>query len=130
MEGIINYLTEVWQVDSLCQYRSALKFNMVIKFPMAKMWMQFISSRLAPTHNASDVTTYREIILYSILQRDEICIDHWIYKEMLKCIRSRKQSMYFSHLIIDLYRQADVLMPLIEPFRRPMRSVIVDNLYD
>ncbi|MBA0674811.1 hypothetical protein Goari_016386 [Gossypium aridum] len=36
--------------------QGALKFNTTIIFPMAKMWMQSICTRLAPTHNASDVT--------------------------------------------------------------------------
>ncbi|MBA0613304.1 hypothetical protein Godav_013763 [Gossypium davidsonii] len=53
MEGIIGYLTKghsEWtrQVNSE---------------------MQFICTRLAPTHNAFVVTTYRVVMLYSILQR-------------------------------------------------------------
>ncbi|KAH1130255.1 hypothetical protein J1N35_001633, partial [Gossypium stocksii] len=45
----------------------------------------------APTHNASDVTAYGVVMLYSILQKDQICIGYWIYEEMLKCIGIRKQ---------------------------------------
>ncbi|MBA0749654.1 hypothetical protein Gogos_003554 [Gossypium gossypioides] len=62
-------------------------------------------------------------------ERDEICIDRRIYEEMLKCIQIQKQSMYFSHLITDLCRQAKIPMSPIEPFTRPMRSVIGENLY-
>lgn len=65
-----------------------LKFNTTIMFPMAKIWMQFICTCLAPTHNISNVTAYREFMLYFILQRENICIYHWIYKEMLKCVQS------------------------------------------
>ncbi|KAG8478510.1 hypothetical protein CXB51_028328 [Gossypium anomalum] len=63
-------------------------------------------------------------------EREQICVGHWIYEKMLKCIQNRKQSMYIPLLIIVLCRQDDVSMSPIEPFTRPTRSVIRDNLYD
>ncbi|MBA0829556.1 hypothetical protein Goarm_014154, partial [Gossypium armourianum] len=51
-----------------------LKFNHAIMYPTAKMWMQFISTRLFPTQNASNVTAFRAIMLYFILQKNEICV--------------------------------------------------------
>ncbi|MBA0557496.1 hypothetical protein Golob_014564 [Gossypium lobatum] len=130
MEGIIDYLTK--GCDKWTRHPNTkvpLKFNTDIMFLMAKMWMQFICTHIAPTHNTSDVTTYQMVMLYSILQRDQICIGDWIYEEMLKCIRSRKQSMYFPHLITALCHRANILMSPIESFTRPMRSMIGDNLY-
>ncbi|MBA0790753.1 hypothetical protein Gohar_015380 [Gossypium harknessii] len=56
-----------WRVDSQYQHRGALKFETAIMFPMAKIWMQSICTRLAPTHNASYVTAYRVVMFYLIL---------------------------------------------------------------
>ncbi|KAH1129744.1 hypothetical protein J1N35_001122 [Gossypium stocksii] len=64
-----------------------------------------------------------------ILKKEQICIGHWIYKEMMKCLRSRKQSMYFPILITTLCRRAEVPMSPIEPLMRPKRSAIGDNMY-
>ncbi|KAG4192514.1 hypothetical protein ERO13_A07G158305v2 [Gossypium hirsutum] len=115
MEGIINCLIIInYLIEDRCEWtRNAniempLKFNTVIKLLMTKLWMQFICTRLAHTHNASDIT---------------------IYRAMMKCLRSRKQSMYFPHLITTLCRRAEVLMSSVEPFTRLTTSVIRDNMY-
>lgn len=92
--------------------------------------MQFICTHMMPTHNASDIIAYQAVMFYSILQREQICVGHWIYEEMLKCIQNRKQSMYIPLLIITLCRQDDFSMSPIAPFTRPIKSVIGDNLYD
>lgn len=66
MEGIINYLTKrrhKWTLHANTEV--PLKFNTAIMFPMAMMWMQFICTRFAPTKNASGVTTYWAVMLYS-----------------------------------------------------------------
>ncbi|KAH1063886.1 hypothetical protein J1N35_028873 [Gossypium stocksii] len=79
MEGIINYLTG-GHSEWTCQANSEvpLKFNMAIMFLMAKIWMQFIFTCLAATNNASNFTAYRAVMLYSILQHEQICVGHWI----------------------------------------------------
>lgn len=82
MEGIIDYLMEghgEWTHQANSEL--PLKFNTAIMFSMAKMWMQLICTRLVPTHNA-----YRAVMLYFILHREGICVGHWIYEAMLKCI--------------------------------------------
>ncbi|TYH50485.1 hypothetical protein ES332_D10G209700v1 [Gossypium tomentosum] len=79
--------------DMEANYKVPLKFKTTIMFPMAKMWIQFICTHLELTHNVFDVIAYREVMFY---------------EEMLKCIQSRKQSMYSTHLITTLYRQADI----------------------
>lgn len=43
-----------------------LKFNTAIMFSIANMCMQFISTLLALTHNASDFISYQAVMLYSI----------------------------------------------------------------
>lgn len=68
MAGIINYLTKgrgEWTRQANSEV--SLKFNTTIMFSMAKMWIQFICTQLAPTHNASDFTAYQAIMLYYIL---------------------------------------------------------------
>ncbi|MBA0554198.1 hypothetical protein Golob_013317 [Gossypium lobatum] len=87
MEGIIDYLTErrgKW--TQLANSEVPLKFNMAIMSSIAKMWMQFIFTHQALTHNASNVTTYQAVMLYSILWKEQICYNHWMYEKMFKCI--------------------------------------------
>lgn len=83
MEGIINCLIIInYLIEDRCEWtRNAniempLKFNTVIKLLMTKLWMQFICTRLAHTHNASDITIYRAVMLYAILKKEQICIGH------------------------------------------------------
>ncbi|KAK5812461.1 hypothetical protein PVK06_027891 [Gossypium arboreum] len=87
MEGIIDYLTErrgKW--TRLANSEVPSKFNPAIMFLMANMWIQFIFTHLALTHNAFDVTAYQVVMLYSILQREQISYGYWMYEKMLKCI--------------------------------------------
>ncbi|MBA0575705.1 hypothetical protein Golob_027795 [Gossypium lobatum] len=68
MEGIIDFFTDrhgKW--TQLANSKVPLKFNTTIMFLMENMWMQFIFTHQAPTHNASNVTAYQAVMLYSIL---------------------------------------------------------------
>ncbi|MBA0865438.1 hypothetical protein Goshw_012172 [Gossypium schwendimanii] len=68
MDSIINFLTEgrgEWK------YRAStnipVSFHQAIMFPKAKMWIQFVCTRIVPALNVSNVNTFREILLYAIL---------------------------------------------------------------
>lgn len=77
MDGIIDYLVErrgKWTRKANTQV--LLKFSTTIMFPMAKMWVQFVYTRLAPIHNASNITTYRTVMHYSILQKYKIYVGY------------------------------------------------------
>ncbi|MBA0553862.1 hypothetical protein Golob_013005, partial [Gossypium lobatum] len=46
-------------------YKAATNFNQVIMFPVAKIWMQFIGTRIAPALNVSNINVFQAILLYA-----------------------------------------------------------------
>ncbi|MBA0803466.1 hypothetical protein Gohar_013675 [Gossypium harknessii] len=48
-------------------------FNQAIMFPIAKMWMQFIGTRIAHALDVSNVKVFRVVLLYGILQQKNLC---------------------------------------------------------
>ncbi|KAK5845424.1 hypothetical protein PVK06_001608 [Gossypium arboreum] len=68
MEDVIKYWT---QYRGTCNYRPdtefPINFDQVIMFPMMKIWMQFIGTRIVPALNVSNLNTFQAILLYGIL---------------------------------------------------------------
>ncbi|MFQ6662156.1 hypothetical protein Gotur_030060 [Gossypium turneri] len=54
--------------------------------PKAKMWMKFVCSRIWPTLEMSEIGPIQAIITYGILQKKQICIGTWKYKNMVNCM--------------------------------------------
>lgn len=68
MDAIVDYLTKergIWKCQPNMNF--PLSFNQAIMFPISKMWMQFLCTRITPTLNVSDVNAFWVILLYSIL---------------------------------------------------------------
>ncbi|MBA0824961.1 hypothetical protein Goarm_021592 [Gossypium armourianum] len=71
MDNIINFFTEgmgEWK------YRSStnvlVSFHQAIMFPEAKIWIQFMCTKIVPTLNFSNINTFRAVLLYTILQKN------------------------------------------------------------
>ncbi|KAH1096940.1 hypothetical protein J1N35_013861 [Gossypium stocksii] len=75
MEDVIKYLTQGkgnwnYRLDT----RLLTNFNQAMTFPVTKMWLQFIGTRIAPTLNVSNVNVFRVILLYvtALCQKAEV----------------------------------------------------------
>ncbi|MBA0637460.1 hypothetical protein Godav_000117 [Gossypium davidsonii] len=80
MDNIINYLTEGRGEWIYHPGTSTLtSFNQAIMFPNAKMWIQFVCTRIFTNLNLSNVNTCRAVLLYAILQKNQVCIGKWIH---------------------------------------------------
>ncbi|MBA0638693.1 hypothetical protein Godav_024830 [Gossypium davidsonii] len=44
-------------------------FNQAIMFPEAKIWIEFVCTRIVPTLNVYNVNTFQAVLLYAILQK-------------------------------------------------------------
>ncbi|MBA0717480.1 hypothetical protein Golax_005294 [Gossypium laxum] len=63
--SIAKYLTEYLGERNLrLDTGLPTNFNKAIMFPIAKMWMQFICSRITPVLNVSNVDTFRTIFIW------------------------------------------------------------------
>lgn len=51
-------------------------------FPIAKMWMEFLCTQIAPTLDVPNINTFLSLLLYAILQEKHVCIGTWIYENM------------------------------------------------
>ncbi|MBA0660608.1 hypothetical protein Goklo_012596 [Gossypium klotzschianum] len=71
MEDVIN----LTQGRSSWNYRLDTElpknFNQAVMFLVAKMWMQFISTRIAPALNVFNVNVFQIVLLDDILQRKQ-----------------------------------------------------------
>ncbi|KAH1031763.1 hypothetical protein J1N35_043937 [Gossypium stocksii] len=70
MENVTKYLTQGrgswnYRLDTGLQ----TNFNKAIMFPIAKMWMQFIGTKIAPILNVSNINVFQVVLLYDNLQR-------------------------------------------------------------
>ncbi|MBA0605362.1 hypothetical protein Godav_017948, partial [Gossypium davidsonii] len=57
-----------------------------IMFPIAKIWIQFLCTRIARALNVFNVNTFRAVFLYVVLQKKQVFIGTWIYHCMKRCI--------------------------------------------
>ncbi|MBA0763090.1 hypothetical protein Gotri_012606 [Gossypium trilobum] len=67
MEDVMKYLTQgmgSWNYRQ--DTRLPTNFNQAIMFPVAKIWMQFIGTRIAPVLNVSNINVFQAILLYAL----------------------------------------------------------------
>lgn len=98
-------------------------------FSVAKMWIQFLCTRVAPVLNVSNVNTLRAVLLSVVFQKKQVCIGTWIYNNMKRCISGQKVGIFFPHLETTMCKRVDVQMMNTEHSIRPSRSIIGDTLY-
>ncbi|KAH1039869.1 hypothetical protein J1N35_041612 [Gossypium stocksii] len=55
--------------------------------------MQFLCTHISPALNVSNINAFRAILLYGVLQRKQICVKRWIYRNMKQCISGQKESI-------------------------------------
>ncbi|MBA0799633.1 hypothetical protein Gohar_010137 [Gossypium harknessii] len=102
MEDVIKYLTQGRGTQNRrLDTDLPTNFNQEITFPIAKIWVQFIGTRIAPMD----------------LPRNEVL-----------CTQP-KAEIFFPHLVTEPCQRAEVLMKEIEQFMEPIRSIIRDSLY-
>ncbi|MBA0855845.1 hypothetical protein Goshw_019979, partial [Gossypium schwendimanii] len=64
MDNIVNYLTKGrGERNHRSDTEFPSKFNQEIMFPTAKMWMQFLCTKITPAMNISNVNTFRAIFV-------------------------------------------------------------------
>ncbi|KAH1031833.1 hypothetical protein J1N35_044007 [Gossypium stocksii] len=142
MDSAINILTEgrdEWKYyvgTNILEY-----FHQAIMFSKAKMWIQFICTRIVPALNVFNVNTFRAVLLYAILQKKQVCVGKWIHQNMRRCISSHKVGVFFPCLVMVLCKKVGVPMtstekslvgvPMTstEQSLKPSRSIIGDTLF-
>ncbi|MBA0679438.1 hypothetical protein Goari_011204 [Gossypium aridum] len=70
MDSIINFFTKgkgEWKYHAGTNI--TVFFHQAIMFPEAKIWIQFVYTRIMPTLNVSNINTFRAVLLYAILQK-------------------------------------------------------------
>lgn len=98
-------------------------------FPIAKIWMQFIFTRISFAFNMSNINAFWAILLYCILQRRQLCICKWIYKALFTCISEKKVKIFFPYLVTTLYKKAKVPMSTTKQFVKPTKSILRNSIY-
>ncbi|MBA0650002.1 hypothetical protein Goklo_017495 [Gossypium klotzschianum] len=92
--------------------------------PKAKMWMKFVCSKIempkiGPIH----------AITYGILQKKQICIATWIYKNMVECTRDLRKGIFFPHLIIELCKREGVPTEWMDKTMNLSRKLLRDDVF-
>ncbi|MBA0866896.1 hypothetical protein Goshw_025429, partial [Gossypium schwendimanii] len=118
-EEILRFLTEG---KEMWTYRIGIvipeTFNQELMTPKAKMWMKFVCLRIWHITKMSKISLIQAIITYGILQKKQICIRTWIYKNMVKYMRNLGKGIFFPHLITKLCKRARV------PIERMYKTMI------
>ncbi|MBA0688614.1 hypothetical protein Goari_006387 [Gossypium aridum] len=87
----INFLTKG---SGEWKYRTCINipvsFHQGVMFLEAKMWTQFVCTKIVLALNVSNVNTFRAVLLYAILQKKQVCIGKWIHQNMRRCVGSQK----------------------------------------
>ncbi|TYG89400.1 hypothetical protein ES288_A12G097400v1 [Gossypium darwinii] len=125
MDIIIDYLINSkgeWTRQLDTQF--PISFPYVRQSPLAKIWFQFICTRIYLEVNVSKINTLAATILYAILQNERICIGTWIYRSMICCVREKKIGSLFPHLVTALCKQAKVSMQRSKLFLQPSKNPI------
>lgn len=72
MDDVVKYLIEgrgIWNHRPNTEV--LINFNQEIISPIAKIWKQFLCTRITPALNVSNVNTFWAILLYGILQKNK-----------------------------------------------------------
>ncbi|MFQ6640860.1 hypothetical protein Gotur_015704, partial [Gossypium turneri] len=130
IEEILRFLTEG---KEMWTYRMGTvildTFNQELMTPKAKMWMKFVCSRIWPITKMSKISPIQAIITYGILQKKQICIRTWIYKNMVDCTRNLGKGIFFPHLITKLCKRAGVPIERMYKTMNPPRKLLNDELF-
>ncbi|KAK5838847.1 hypothetical protein PVK06_007590 [Gossypium arboreum] len=96
----------IWKRDEGTKFPLS---KQVIMFPIAKMRMQFLCTRVSPLLNTNIVNIFLVVLHFSILRHKRICLGYWIDQEMKRCIAGGKVGMYFPPLVTDLCRKTKAI---------------------
>ncbi|MBA0866216.1 hypothetical protein Goshw_018962, partial [Gossypium schwendimanii] len=91
----------------------------------AKMWMKFVCSRIWPITKIFEISPIQAIITYGILQKKQICIGTWIYKNMVNCAKKLGKGVFFPHLVTGLCKRAGVPIEQMDKTMNPLRNYSV-----
>ncbi|KAK5811975.1 hypothetical protein PVK06_027368 [Gossypium arboreum] len=103
MEEILRFLMEG---KEMWTYRIGTTipetFNQELMTPRTKMWMRFFCSRIWPIVEMSEIGPIHAIITYGILQKKQISIGTWIYKNMVECVKHLGKGNIFSEYFLPI----------------------------
>ncbi|KAK5825395.1 hypothetical protein PVK06_020225 [Gossypium arboreum] len=104
-------------------------FNQELMTPKAKMWVKFVYLRIWPIIELLEISPIQAIITYEILQKKQICIGTWIYKNMVDCIKNLGNAIFFPRLIIELCKRARVPIEQMDKTMNPPRKLFDDDIF-
>ncbi|MBA0748102.1 hypothetical protein Gogos_004954 [Gossypium gossypioides] len=103
-------------------------FNQELMTPKAKIWIKFFCSRIWSITKMSEIGPIQATITYGILQKKQICIRTWIYKNMIDIAKNLGKGIFFSNLITELYKRAGVPIERMDKTMNPPRKLLGDYL--
>ncbi|MBA0849503.1 hypothetical protein Goshw_016719 [Gossypium schwendimanii] len=77
----------------------------------------------------SEISPFQTTITYGTLQKKQICIGTWIYKNKIDCARNLGKGIFFPHLITKLCKKVGVPIERIDKTMNPPRKLLDDDLF-
>ncbi|MBA0788018.1 hypothetical protein Gotri_027126 [Gossypium trilobum] len=77
--------------------------------PRAKIWMNFVCLRIWPTADLFNISPIQAILVNAMLQKKQICIGTWIYRNMIAFVRNQAKGAFFSYLIMEMCKKSEYL---------------------
>ncbi|KAK5774611.1 hypothetical protein PVK06_042467 [Gossypium arboreum] len=72
-----------------------ISFSQVKLASTTRMWLEFISTRIFPATDMSNIDTFQMTLLYAISTKERICVGTWIYWSTLQCARENEVELLF-----------------------------------
>nr|KJB33113.1 hypothetical protein B456_006G073100 [Gossypium raimondii] len=130
MEEVLRFLTkrkEVWTHQTGIEIPETL--SQALMTLREKLWMKFVRLRIWPVADLSDISPIQAILVHTILQRKQICIGTWIYRNIIECVRNQAKGTFFPHLITELCKRARIPIERLDKKMNPPKKLVGDDLY-
>ncbi|KAH1055812.1 hypothetical protein J1N35_033877 [Gossypium stocksii] len=77
----------------------------------------------------SEISPIQAIITYGILQKKQVCIGKWMYKNMVDSARNLGKGIFFPNVITELRKRARVPIERMDKTMNPSRKLLGDDLF-
>ncbi|MBA0568354.1 hypothetical protein Golob_005853, partial [Gossypium lobatum] len=82
-----------------------------------------------PTTDVSTINLIHAIIAYGILQKKQICIGTWIYRNKVEFPINLEKGIFIPHLITELCKRAGVPIERLDKMMNPLKKPLGYNIY-
>ncbi|MBA0696114.1 hypothetical protein Goari_002698, partial [Gossypium aridum] len=85
---------------------------------------QFYDASIWPTADLFDMSPVQAIQVYAILQKKQISIGTWIYRNMIAFVKNQAKGTFFSYLIMELCKKVRVPMERMDKEMNPPKKLL------